>query len=78
MLVPTGEEETGTGRLVDLVQIEPWPAATAVVHSFVRPSFLVIPFCFLRPDPIHHAAAAEILRAAAAGIGIGGVDCLQV
>ena len=78
MLVPTGEEEAGMSQLVDLVQTEPWPAAAAAAHSFVRPSFLIVPFCFLHPGPIRCAAAAEILHAAAAGIGIGGVGFLQV
>ena len=70
MLVPTGEEEAGTGQLVDWVQIEPWLAAAAAAHSFVHPSFLVVLFYFLRLGPIHHAAAADI--------GIGGVGYLQV
>ena len=79
MLEPTGEEEAGTGQLVDLVQVaEPWPAAAVAVHSFVHLSFLVVPSCFHHPGPIHRAAAAEILHAAAAGIGIGGVGYLQV
>ena len=74
VLVPTGEEEAGTGQLVGLVQVaEPWPAAAAAVHFSVRLSFLNVPFCFLHPSPIHRAAAAKILRAAAAGTGIGGV-----
>ena len=79
MLEPTGEEEVGTGQLVGLVQVaEPWLAATAVAYSSVRLAFLVVPSCFHHPSPIHHAAAAEILRAAAAGNGTGGVGCLQV
>ena len=79
MLEPTGEEEAGTGQLVGLVQVaEPWPAAAVAAHSSVRLSFLIVPSCFRHPDPIHRAAAAEILRAAAAGIGIGEVDSLQV
>ena len=79
MLEPTGEEEAGMGQLVDLVRfVEPWLAATAVAHSFVRLAFLDVPSCFHHPGPIHRTAAAEILRAAAAGIGTGGVDCLQV
>ena len=69
MLVPIGEEEAGMGQLVYLIQTEPWPAAAVAVHSSVRPSFLIVPFCFLHPDSIHHAAAA--------GIGIGGVGFLQ-
>ena len=77
MLVPTGEEEAGMDQLVDLVQVaEPWLAAAAAVHSSVLLSFLVIPFCFLLPSPIHCAAGAKILRAAAADIGIGGGSLL--
>ena len=78
MLVPIGEEEAGMGQLVGLVQIEPWPAAAAAAHSSVHLSFLIVPFCFLHPSPIHHAAAVKILRAAAAGTGIGGVGFLLV
>ena len=78
MLVPTGEEEAGTGQLVDWVQTELWLAAAVAAHSSVHPSFLVVPFCFLRLGPIHRAAAAEILCAAAAGIGIGGVGYLHI
>ena len=79
MLVTTDEEEAGMGQLVGLVQVaEPWPAATVVAHSPVCLTFLVILSCFLHPSPIHHAAAAENLCAAAAGTGIWGVDCLQV
>ena len=79
MLEPTGEEEAGTGQLVGLVQVaEPWLAATVVAHSSVRLAFLDVPSCFLLPSPIHRAAAAEILRAAAAGNGIEGVGYLQV
>ena len=71
MLVPIDEKEAGTGQLVGLVQVvEPWPAAAVAACSFVRLSFLVVPFCFRHPGPIH--------RAAAAGIGIGGVGFLQV
>ena len=76
MLVPTGEEEAGTGQLIGLVQTEPWPAAAAAVHSSVCLPFLNIPSCFLHPSPIHPTAAAKILCAAAAGIGIGGVRLL--
>ena len=79
MLEPIGEEEAGTGQLVGLVQAaEPWLAATAVAHSSVRLTFLDVPSCFHHPGPIHRAVAAEILRAAAAGIGTGGVGYLQV
>ena len=79
MLVPTGEEEAGMGQLVGLVQVaEPWPAAAVAAHFSVRLAFLVVPFCCLHPSPNHRAAAADILRAAAAGIGIGGVGFLQV
>ena len=79
VLEPTGEEEAGTGQLVGLVQVaEPWLAAVVAAHFSVRLSFLIVPFCFLRPSPNHRAAAAKILRAAAAGIGIGGVGFLQV
>ena len=78
MLVPTGEEEAGTGQLVGLVQTEPWLAAAVAVHSSVLLTFLVVPFCYLLPDPNHHAAAVESLRAAAAGIGTEGVGFLLV
>ena len=78
VLVPTGEEEVETGQLVGWVQIEPWLAAAAAAHFSVHPSFLVVPFYFLHPSPIHRTAAADILRAAAAGIGIEGVGSLQV
>ena len=78
MLVPTGEEEAGTGQLVGLVQTELWLAAAVAAHSSVRLAFLGVPFCFLHPGPIHRAAAAESLRAAAAGIGTGGVGYLLV
>ena len=79
MLGPTGEEEAGMGQLVGLVQVaEPQPAAAVAARFSVRLSFLVVPSCFCHPGPIHRAAAAEILHAAAAGIGIGGVGCLLV
>ena len=79
MLEPTGEEEVETGRLVELVQVaEPWPAAVVAARSFDLLSFLVVPFCCLHLNPNHHAAAADCLRAAAAGIEIGGVDFLLV
>ena len=77
MLVPTGEEEAGMGQL-GLVQIEPWLAAAVAAHFSVLLIFLVVPFCFRHPGPIHRAAAAENLRAAAAGIEIGGVGSLLV
>ena len=78
MLEPTGEE-AGTGQLVGLVQVaEPWPAAAVAAHSSVCLSFLIIPSCYLHPSPIHRAAAANNLHAAAAGIEIGGVGYLQV
>ena len=71
MLGPTGEEETGAGQLVGLVQVaEPWLAAAVAVHSFVCLSFLIVPSCYLHPSPSHRAAAADT--------GIGGVGCLQV
>ena len=74
MLVPTGEEEAGTGQRVGLVQVaEPWLAAAVAAHFSVCLAFLVTPFCFLHPNPIHRAAAARTLHAAAAGIEIGGV-----
>ena len=79
VLEPTGEEETGTGQLVGLVQVaEPWLAATAVAHSSVHLAFLDVPSCFHHPGPILRAAAAEILCAAAAGIETWEVGCLQV
>ena len=78
VLVPTGEEEGEMGLLVGLVQTEPWPAAAVAAHSSALLAFLVVPFCYLHLSPIHRAAAAESLRAAAAGIGIGGVGFLQV
>ena len=71
MLEPTGEKEAGTGQLVGLVQVaEPWLAAAVAAHSSVHLAFLVVPFCFLHPGPIH--------RAAAAGNGIEGVCFLLV
>ena len=79
VLVPTDEEEAGTGQLVDLVQVaEPWLAVVAAAHSSVRLSFLIVLSCFLLPSPNHCAAAVENLHAAAAGIETGGVGCLQV
>ena len=79
MLVPTDEEEAGTGQLVDFVQIaEPWLAAAAAAHFSGLLTFLIILFCFLCPGPIHHAAAAKNLRAAAAGFGIGRAGSLLV
>ena len=77
MLEPTGEEEAGMGQLVGLVLVaEPWLAAAAVANSSVLLTFLDVPSCFHHPGPIHRAAAAEILHAAAAGIGTGGVGYL--
>ena len=79
MLVPTDEEEAGTGQLVGLVQVvEPWLAAAVAARSFVHLSFLVVLSCCLHLSPNHRAAAAKTLRAAAAGIGIEGVGCLLV
>ena len=79
MLGPTGEKEAGTGQLVDLVQVaEPWPAAAVAVHSSVRLSFLIVPSCYLHQNPNHRAVAVENLRAAAAGIEIGGAGYLLV
>ena len=79
MLVPIGEEEVVMGQLVGLVQVaEPWPAAAVAAHSSVHLSFLVVPSCFRHPGPNHRAAAAENLRAAAAGTEIGGVGSLLV
>ena len=77
MSVPTDEEEAGMGQL-GLVQTEPWLAAAVAAHSSALLVFLVVPFCYLHPSPNLCAAAADILRAAAAGIGTGGVGCLQV
>ena len=77
MLVPTDEEEAEMGQL-DLVQTEPWLAAAVAAHSSVLLSFLIVPFCYLLPSPIHCAAATENLRTAAAGTGIGEVGFLQV
>ena len=76
MLVPT---ESETGQLVVVVQVaEQWLAAAVAAYSFVHLSFLVILSCFRLLDPNHCAAAAESLRAAAAGIEIGGVGSLLV
>ena len=76
MLVPT---ESVMGQLVVVVQIaEQWLAAAVAAHSSAHLAFLDVPSCFHHPGPIHCAAGAEILRAAAAGIGTGGVGCLQV
>ena len=70
VLVPTGEEEAGMGQLVGMVLVvEPSPAAAAAAHSFGLLAFLVVPFYFLHPSPIHRAAA---------GIGIVGVGFLLV
>ena len=76
MLVPT---ENVTGQLVAVVQVaERWLAAAVAARSSVHLAFLDVPSCFHHLSPIHRAAAAEILRAAAAGIGIGGAGSLQV
>ena len=77
VLVPT-DEEAGMVQLVDLVLLEPWPAAAAAAHFSALLVFLVVPFCYLHPSPNHCAAAGDILHAAAAGIGIEGVGSLQV
>ena len=75
MLEPT---ESETGQLVVVVQVaEQWLAAAVAAHFSDLLACLVIPSCYLHPGPIHRAAAANILRAAAAGIGIGG-DLLLV
>ena len=61
------------GQLVGMaLVVEPLPAAAVAAHSFGLLAFLVVPFCF------HRAAAADILRAAAADIRIGGVGFLLV
>ena len=68
VLVPT---ESETGQLVVVVQVaEQWLAAVVAAYFSDHLSFLVVPFCFLYPSPIHCAAAA--------GIGIEGVGFLQV
>ena len=77
MLVPTDEEEAGMVQL-GLVQIEPWPAAAVAAHFSALLTFLIVPFCYLRPSPNHRAAAADNLRAAAADIEIGEVGLLLV
>ena len=77
VVVPTDEEVAGMGQL-GLVQIEPWLAAAVAAHFSALLFFLVVLFCYLHPSPNHRAAAADILHAAAAGIEIGGVGCLQV
>ena len=78
MLVPIGEEVV-TGQLVAMVPVVgPSPAAAVAAHSSDLLVFLVVPFCFLHPSPTHRAAAADNLRAAAAGIEIVGVGFLLV
>ena len=78
MLEPTGEE-AGTDQLVDLVLVaEPWPAVAVAAHFSGLLACLVAVIPFLLPSPNHRAAAANILRAAAAGFGIEGVGFLQV
>ena len=76
MLVPT-DEEAGMGQL-GLVQTELWLAAAVAAHSSALLSFLIVPFCYLHPSPNRCAAAVDILRAAAAGTGIGGAGFLLV
>ena len=49
MLAPTDEEEAGMGQL-GLVQTELWLAAAVAAHSFVRLSFLGVPFCYCQAD----------------------------
>ena len=76
MLVPTESER---GQLVVVVQVaEQWLAAAVAAHFSDLLACLVVVVPFLHPSPIHHAATAENLRAAAAGTEIGGVGCLQV
>ena len=71
VLVPIGEEGVVMDQLVVMILVvEPSLAAAVAAHSSDLLSFLVVPFCYLLPDPNH--------RAAAAGIGIGGVGCLLV
>ena len=78
MLVPI-DEEAEMDQLVEMVLVvEPLPAAAAAAHSFGLLAFLIVPFYFHHPIPIHHTAAAEILHAAAAGIGTGGAGSLLV
>ena len=77
MLVRIGGEEVVMGQLVAMILVvEPSPAAAVAAHFSDLLSCLVVPFCFLHPNPIHRAAAAENLRAAAAGIVFGGVHLL--
>ena len=76
VLVPT---ESETGQLVVVVQIaEQWLAAAVAAHFSDLLACLVVLFCFLHPSPIHRTAPAENLRAAAAGIEIGGAGSLLV
>ena len=76
VLEPT---ESETGQLVIAVQVaEQWLAAAVAAHFSDLLACLVVVVPFLHPGPNYRAAAAEILRAAAAGTGIGGVGCLQV
>ena len=76
MLEPT---ESETGQLVVVVQVaEQWLAAAVAAHFSGHLACLVVVVLFLHQGPNHRAAAAENLRAAAAGIGIGGVGFLQV
>ena len=76
VLVPT---ESETGQLAVVVQVaEQWLAAAVAAHFSGHLACLVVLSCFRHQGPIHRAAAAENLRAAAAGIGIEGVGSLQV
>ena len=69
--------ESGTGQLAVVVQVaEQWLAAAVAAHFSGHLACLVVVVPFLHPGPNHRAAAAENLRAAAAGIG--GVGFLQV
>ena len=74
MLEPT---ESETGQLVVVVQFaEQWLAAAVAAHFSGHLACLVVVVPFLHLSPNHRAAAADILRAAAAEIG--GVGFLQV
>ena len=74
MLEPT---ESEMGQLVVVVQVaEQWLAAAVAAHFSDLLACLVVVIPFLHPSPIHRAAAAENLRAAAAGNGIVEVHLL--